>query len=179
MAFVNAGGGWPFPQDVRAKASDLIAIFLKVYPREGLGCTTVGRSRGAVNPKMMRKWVWLFLERITKLADHLLSFLSCHVLVNRHLTFSSSSLLSHPKLQICFESRLVNNVGNDCLMTINGTDFRILQKGVTKKGNLFGSHKYVGKSTLQYELGIDILAGNLVWIKGPYPLVHGTTSRSL
>ena len=54
-------------------------------------------------------------------------------------------------------------------MTIDGTDYRIQQKGVAKKGNLFGSHKYGGKSALRYELGIDILAGNLVWVSGPYP----------
>ncbi len=54
-------------------------------------------------------------------------------------------------------------------MTIDGTDYRIQQKGVAKKGNLFRSHKYRGKSALQYELGIDILAGNLVWFSGPYP----------
>jgi hypothetical protein len=29
--------------------------------------------------------------------------------------------------------------------------------------------KYAGKSALRYELGVDILAGNLVWIQGPYP----------
>jgi len=44
-------------------------------------------------------------------------------------------------------------------MTIDGTDFRIQQKGVAKKG----------KSALRYELGIDILKGNLVWVEGPYP----------
>jgi len=37
------------------------------------------------------------------------------------------------------------------------------------KGNTFVSHKYMGKSALRYELGVDILAGNLVWIQGPYP----------
>ena len=58
---------------------------------------------------------------------------------------------------------------NDCTMTIDGTDFRIPQKGITKKGNAFASHKYVGKSALCYELGVNILAGNLVWIQGPYP----------
>ena len=46
-------------------------------------------------------------------------------------------------------------------MTIDGTNYRIQQKGVAKKGNLFGSHKY--------GLGINILAGNLVWVSGPYP----------
>ena len=54
-------------------------------------------------------------------------------------------------------------------MTIDGTDFRIPQKGIAKKGNAFASHKYAGKSALRYELGVDILAGNLVWIQGPYP----------
>ena len=45
----------------------------------------------------------------------------------------------------------------------------ILQKGAATRGNAFGSHKYVGKSSLRYELGIDILAGNLVWVSGPNP----------
>jgi hypothetical protein len=54
-------------------------------------------------------------------------------------------------------------------MTINGTNFHIQQKGVTRKGNLFGSHKYAGKSALHYKLGVDILAWNLVRVKGLYP----------
>jgi hypothetical protein len=54
-------------------------------------------------------------------------------------------------------------------MTVDGSDFHFPQKRVAKKGNAFGSHKYPGKSTLHYELGIGILAGNLVWIQGPYP----------
>jgi hypothetical protein len=29
--------------------------------------------------------------------------------------------------------------------------------------------EYTGKSALCYMLGVDILAGNLVWIQGPYP----------
>ncbi len=54
-------------------------------------------------------------------------------------------------------------------MTVDGTDFHIPQKGAATKGNAFASHKYAGKSALHYELGVDILAGNLVWIQGPYP----------
>jgi hypothetical protein len=54
-------------------------------------------------------------------------------------------------------------------MTIEGTDFCIQQKGVARKGNLFGSHKYAAKSVHRYKLGVDILAGNLVWVEGPYP----------
>ena len=54
-------------------------------------------------------------------------------------------------------------------MTINDTNFQIPQKGIAKKGNTFASHEYAGKFVLRYKLGIDILAGNLVWIHGPYP----------
>jgi len=46
---------------------------------------------------------------------------------------------------------------------------RIPQKGAATKGNAFGPHKYAGKSALRYELGVDILAGNLLWIQVPYP----------
>ncbi len=60
-------------------------------------------------------------------------------------------------------------MGNDCTVTIGGTDFQIPQKGIAKKANTFASHKYAGKSALCYELVVDILAGNLVWIQGPYP----------
>jgi hypothetical protein len=54
-------------------------------------------------------------------------------------------------------------------MSVDGTDFRIPQKGQAKKGNPFGSHKYAGKSAPRYGLGVDIRGGNLVWIQGPYP----------
>jgi hypothetical protein len=54
-------------------------------------------------------------------------------------------------------------------MTIDGTDFRIQQKGAARKGNLFGSHKYAGKSALRYELEVDFLGRNLVWVEGLYP----------
>ena len=82
---------------------------------------------------------------------------------------------SHPAArsarQIVFESSLdaAHDVGNDCLMSIDGTDFRVKQQGPAVRGNPFGSHKYAGQSALHYELGIDILAENLVWVGGPYP----------
>jgi hypothetical protein len=63
----------------------------------------------------------------------------------------------------------MHDVLNNCTMTVDGTDFRTPQKGAATKGNAFASHKYAGKSALRYELGVDILTGNLVWIQGPYP----------
>jgi hypothetical protein len=35
-------------------------------------------------------------------------------------------------MQINFESRLDRDIGNDCLMSVDGTDFRIPQKGQAK-----------------------------------------------
>jgi hypothetical protein len=90
---------------------------------------------------MLQKWVWLFIEHITELANNV----------------------------IVFESRLIKDVGNNCLMSIGGTDFQITQKDPATRGNAFASHKYAGKSAHRYELGINILAGNLVWVSGPYP----------
>ncbi len=85
-----------------------------------------------------------------------------------HLPVIVAPIVAIP--QIDFESRLgAHDVGNDCLMMIDGTDYRILQEGAARKGNAFGSFKYAGKSTLCYELGVDILAGNLIWVSGPYP----------
>jgi hypothetical protein len=63
------------------------------------------------------------------------------------------------------------DVLNDCLMTVAGTDFHVLQKGKATKGNALASHKYAGKSALvRYKLGVSILGGDLVWIQGPYPM---------
>ena len=60
-------------------------------------------------------------------------------------------------------------MGNDCVMSINGMDFRVPQTGTAIRGNAFASHKYEGKSALRYEIGVSILGGDLVWIQGPYP----------
>ena len=55
-------------------------------------------------------------------------------------------------------------------MSIDGTDCRIPQQGPAVKGNLFSSHKFKGKCALRYELRVDIVEENLVWIEGPYPV---------
>ncbi len=87
-----------------------------------------------------------------------------YVFFSQHLVLTPPPL-PPPQTQIVFESRLgAHDVLNDCTMTVDGTDFRIPQKGAATKGNAFAS-----KSALRYELGVDILTGNLVWIQGPYP----------
>jgi hypothetical protein len=63
-------------------------------------------------------------------------------------------------------------------MTVDGTDFRVPQKGTATKENAFASQKYAGKSALRYELGMSILGGDLVWIQGPYPMGKFTDTKT-
>ncbi len=86
-----------------------------------------------------------------------------------------SAIAPSLSLQINFKSRLAaHNAGNNCLMTINRTGFRIHQKGPAARRNAFMPHKYASKSILHYKLGVDILTGNLIWISGPCPVVKYT-----
>jgi len=74
-----------------------------------------------------------------------------------------SLVLTKPSsLQIIWENRFKGDKGNDCLVTCDGTDFRIAEHG--KK---FYSHKFK-KSALRYEVCLCILTGDIVWINGPY-----------
>jgi hypothetical protein len=65
----------------------------------------------------------------------------------------------HPQPQINFDSQKKGDILNDCLMTVDGTDLCVPQKGTVTKGNAFASHKYAGRSALCYELGMSILGG--------------------
>lgn len=68
-------------------------------------------------------------------------------------------------MQIVFENRKVTRTRyNDCLLSVDGVDCR-----VPNHGPKFASHKYKGKSGLRYEIGIDILKGEISWLNGPYP----------
>lgn len=65
--------GYLLPEKSKPKHLLWTLYFLKCYPKEGPGCAAVGGSKGAIDPKTMRKWVWLFLERIGELADEVVS----------------------------------------------------------------------------------------------------------
>jgi hypothetical protein len=51
--------GGLLPKNGKPKHLLWTLYFLKCYPKEGPGCAAVGGSRGAIDPKTMRKWVWL------------------------------------------------------------------------------------------------------------------------
>ena len=47
--------------------------YMKHYPKEGQGCSTVGGSGGAVDPKTLRKYVWLIMSAIASLESLVVS----------------------------------------------------------------------------------------------------------
>ena len=55
-----------------------------------------------------------------------------------------------------------NDIGNDCLISVDGTDFR-----VPERGKQWYSHKFK-KSGVRYEIGLCIRTGVIVWIHGPF-----------
>ncbi len=73
MEWDMLGEGGLCPEKSKPKHLLWKLYFLKVYPREGLGCAAIDGSSGAIDPKTMRKCVWLFLERITELANKVVS----------------------------------------------------------------------------------------------------------
>jgi hypothetical protein len=65
--------GGLLPNKSRPKHLLWTLYFLKVCPREAAGCSAVGGGGGAIDPKTLRKWVWIFIERIAELADEVVS----------------------------------------------------------------------------------------------------------
>lgn len=64
--------------------------------------------------------------------------------------------------KIIWDNRFKGDAGNDCIVSVDGTDFRIAEHG-----KRFYSHKFK-KSGLRYEVAICIKSGDIVWINGPY-----------
>ena len=46
---------------------------MKVYPKQCPGCSAVGTSAGAIDPKTHRKWVWAFIDAVANLVDVVVS----------------------------------------------------------------------------------------------------------
>lgn len=81
----------------------------------------------------------------------------------------SSIFFAFAGLQIDWEKRLEGNIGNDCLVSVDGTDCpyktHFLNDGRPDKR--FYCYK-TRKSGLRYEVCISILSNNIVWISGPH-----------
>ena len=63
-----------------------------------------------------------------------------------------------------FENRKREDNLNDCLLSVDGTDFRLAKK-YSKR---YYSYKFK-KSGYRYEVGLCIKTGDICWWSGPYP----------
>ena len=57
----------------------------------------------------------------------------------------------------------MGDIGNDALVTVDGTDMKV-QKKFDKR---FFSHKFQSGG-LRYEVGVCIITGHIVWLNGPF-----------
>jgi hypothetical protein len=71
--------------------------------------------------------------------------------------------LTVPLCQILFENRKVGDVGNNCLLSVDGTDFCVAKS--YKKP--YYSYKFK-KSGFCYKVALCIKTGNICWWVGPY-----------
>ena len=69
-----------------------------------------------------------------------------------------------------WENRYVNDIGNDCLASVDGTDFQLAWGAKYKQ---FVCHKFKKKPGLRYEVAVCLRTSDIVWINGPhYPGTH-------
>jgi DDE superfamily endonuclease len=131
-------------------------MFLKTYTTEVFLASTA-----EVDEKAFRKWSWRFVEAIAKLAPTVASYHS-----NNHIHCSCflTSIISPS--QIKWNNRFKGDRGNWCLVTVDGTDFRIREP--TPFSSKWYSHKFKGPG-LRYEVAVAISTGYIVSIHGPFP----------
>ena len=143
-----------------------MCLFIKVYPTEA----TMKKLTDGADNKTIRKWVFSFIRSVALLEPVLVSF---YFTLSKYNWFAKSlQLLSliisnlfcygHTYVQIKWRDRKKGDIGNDCLVSVDGTDFRIRHAG-----RKFYSFKY-NASGLRYEIAVCILSGECVWINGPF-----------
>ena len=66
-------------------------------------------------------------------------------------------------MQIKFENRYKGDCGRSCLLSVDGTHFRIQHRG-----REYYSHKF-NDSGLSYEVAVSINSGDICWLNGPFP----------
>ncbi len=120
---------------------------MHVYPSEKVACSTVGGSNGAIDPKTLRKYIWPIIEGIASLEQYVVcifpsSFVSLFV-----------DFFSIACFKILFENRYKHDRGNDCLLSVDCTDF---QRSKTSKD--WFSYKF-RRSGLRYEVALSIWGG--------------------
>ena len=133
-------------------------LFLKTYSKESVLVRMLGRT---VDEKTWRESMWRMVDAIGALEPIVVSFFKPMIDDDKQLLlFSNNSIAA--VLQIDWDNWHSGDFGNDCLVSVDGTDFQIFEHGRD-----FFSHKNK-KSGLRYEVSLCILSGHLVWINGPF-----------
>ena len=129
--------------------------FMKCYPTEETACAAAGGHTGAIDPKTLRKYIWPFIEAIANLEPYVVSVM--------HYCFDFYLVIFLLKIfQILLENRYKHDQNNDCLLSVDGTDFQI-----PERGREWYSFKFK-KSGVRYEVALSILGGEICWISGPH-----------
>lgn len=65
-----------------------------------------------------------------------------------------------------WENRKKQDIGNDCLVSVDASDCPTTNQGAKTKS--FFSFKFRGPG-LRYEIGVSIILADIVWVHGPFP----------
>lgn len=139
-------------------------LFMKVYSTESVLCSLCG----GIDEKSFRKWKRIFIIEIAKLAPSEVRFnvYYFNFIVKKIVCLLIILLSFFNFLKIRWENRKRGAKGSICMVTVDGTDFRVkLVKGFWKK---YWSHKFHSPG-LRYEVAISIAMGEIVHINGPFP----------
>ena len=131
-------------------------LFMKEYCKQKVLCSMCG----GIDKETLMKWVCGFVSAIVDLESLVVSH-RCGLGACRSPSVASSQHLTCCQ-QIIWDNRFKLDKGNDCLVSVDGTDFQIAQKGP-----IFSSHKFSKTSGLRCEVALCILTGDIVWINGP------------
>ncbi|CAB9523220.1 unknown protein [Seminavis robusta] len=123
--------------------------------------------------KTIRHWVWVFIEKIATLdlvsdeQEFAFFFIFIHRRLHQQRALTMYMLLhsnTTPPDQMGVPT--MNDNGSRCLVTVDGTDFRIREPGPFSTG--WFTKKFNGPG-LRYEIAVCIQTGWIVWINGPFP----------
>lgn len=133
-------------------------VLMKRYDTEEFNAGIVG----GVDEGTFRKWSWFFIEEISYLEHDL-------VCVNTLNAMNILLSLTFALLQIEWDNRFINDIGNDCLVSVDGTDCPLInvfdENGRPDTRYYSYKHKRAG---LRYEVALALRSENIVWIAGPY-----------
>jgi len=150
-------------------------LLLKEYSSEEVNAGRVG----GVDEETFWVWSWWFLESFADCVAEVVNAILCLFLCNLNFKTVHHCLpCAFSFLRIKWENRYKNDIGNDCLASVDGVDCPVHQryvyvydyrkkKEVKELDKRYYSKKFDGPG-LRYEIGASIRSPDIVWINGPF-----------